>query len=104
MRYTLIRPCPHCPFRVDHRGYLRPARAAEIGVHVLNGGEFPCHETTVEDEEGDLVETEASQMCAGARIFCVHERGIDDGMGGDLDLDAPVARGLRELFLHHQKG
>ena len=30
--FTLVRPCPKCPFRTDIPGYLRRARAQEIAV------------------------------------------------------------------------
>jgi len=51
-------PCAKCPFRAKFKGeqdYLRPGRRAEIALSVLEGAEFPCHETVdydTEDEDG----------------------------------------------------
>lgn len=76
MKFDLVRPCPHCPFRTDIDGYLRPERAQEIATSIARGATFPCHKTTeyVEDEEGnDLKETATSQMCAGAMIAMERE-------------------------------
>lgn len=52
-------PCAKCPFRAKFKGerdYLRSGRRAEIALSVLEGAEFPCHETVdydTEDGEGD---------------------------------------------------
>ena len=35
----------------------------------MGRGEFPCHKTTREDEDGDLEEGPKSSHCAGALLF-----------------------------------
>lgn len=69
-RYSLRTPCRKCPFRTDVEPYLRTGRAEEIAHALHQGGEFPCHETTVPAETADggstLVEGPRSRFCAGA--------------------------------------
>jgi hypothetical protein len=74
----MTKPCPECPFRRDGAGAnpvrLMSGRVDEIAGLMLNpqGGEFPCHKTTVPDEdddEGGRCDTKDSQHCAGALIF-----------------------------------
>jgi hypothetical protein len=79
VNYTMTKPCPECPFRRDGAGAnpvrLMLGRVDEIAGVMLNpqGGEFPCHKTTVEDEDDDdesgRCTTPDSQHCAGALIF-----------------------------------
>lgn len=71
MRFDLIRPCAHCPFNARQRGFLHPARAAEIVDALLGDDTFACHETTEDDpaDTGDRIVTARSQHCAGAAIF-----------------------------------
>lgn len=63
------KPCQHCPFRVDVKPYLHPARAEEIAYHTQNKyNSFPCHVTTESDENSDSGErmiTDKSLECAG---------------------------------------
>lgn len=115
MKYDLIRPCKHCPFRSDIRGYLRQERAEEIAESLLRGQSFPCHETTVEveDEEGYSAReaTPDSQHCAGAMIMLeamempnqmmrIAER-IGFYRADRLDRSAPVFADAEEFILHH---
>jgi len=64
-------PCKHCPFRIDVKPFLHPERAAEIAYSAQNPySSFPCHKTTVSDEEyggdgSEMVETNESKQCAG---------------------------------------
>lgn len=62
-------PCIHCPFRRDVKPFLRPERGAELAYHAENPyNSFPCHKTTVEDEDsedGEMIATENSKECAG---------------------------------------
>lgn len=67
-------PCKNCPFRAKFKGdsdYLRPGRRAEILRSILEGGEFPCHETVDydggwEDADGFSVpNTTGSDPCVG---------------------------------------
>ncbi len=69
MKYDRTSPCDNCPFRSDKPFELRPGRVREIQRSLVRG-EFPCHKTTVLDDEGsDLRETDRSQHCAGALIL-----------------------------------
>jgi hypothetical protein len=49
-------PCKNCPFRAKFKGdadYLRPGRRAEIARSILEGADFPCHETVTYDDDED---------------------------------------------------
>jgi hypothetical protein len=110
--FALVRPCAKCPFRTDVPGYLTRARAVEIATSIANGSVFPCHETTVYDEETeDMVTAESSQFCAGALIAMErmerpnqHVR-IAERLGvyqrDRLDMDAPVVGSFAEFVSHH---
>jgi hypothetical protein len=74
MKYTKTVPCKNCPFMRKGGIRLKPERAEEIGnmFSTGQGGEFPCHKTTVsiETEDGcDRAATKDSLHCAGALIF-----------------------------------
>lgn len=62
-------PCKHCPFRSDVKPFLHPDRAAQLAYSAQNPySEFPCHKTTVEDEDsecGEMLQVETSKECAG---------------------------------------
>lgn len=67
--------CAKCPFRAKFMGeqdYLRPGRRAEIALSVLEGGEFPCHETvdydTEEDFDGPRMPQQGEEPCVGLDI------------------------------------
>lgn len=114
MKFDLVRPCPHCPFRMDVPPYLR--RAQEIASSLAGGSTFACHQTTatVEDDEGDddVVATPDSQMCAGAMIALMRSGGPNQIMRvaertrgldvGKLDMTAPVGS-LVEFVAHHDE-
>jgi len=70
MKFDLVRPCAHCPFRSDIKPYLRAGRVEDI-ERSLERSTFACHETTVEsdDDDGSRVETDESKHCAGALIL-----------------------------------
>ncbi len=68
MKYDLVRPCAHCPFRNDIPPYLTADRVAEIWDS-LERGEFACHETTKHDEEGEVIRSDDESHCAGALIL-----------------------------------
>jgi hypothetical protein len=101
MNFNLTKPCKHCPFRNDIDGFLTKGRAEEI----FNGmtefqGTFTCHKTTVETEEGEMVDGPNAEHCAGALILLekldqpnqmmrIAERiGMYDRR--KLDMDSPV--------------
>lgn len=115
MKYDLKAPCKDCPFRTDCiKGWLGENRAAEIADSLIdNQKTFPCHKTTTNDSEGDTVENEDSQHCAGAMIMLEHiqrpnqmmricERlGIYDHK--KLDMEAPVFDDPQEFIEHHSQ-
>jgi hypothetical protein len=100
MKYDLVRPCPHCPFRTDGDGYLRAERAQEIATDLANGAPFGCHQTTVDDGYGDLTHGPNTQFCAGALIALENMEQPNQAMRiaerlniydpSKLDMDAPV--------------
>lgn len=118
MKFDMSTPCQHCPFRTNIAGYLYKARAAEIAEYVLNGGCFPCHKTTVDDDnddggDGGLVTNSDSQECAGAAIFAtkhgtssqlsrIFER-LRVGKVAELDLDAPVFDSVEQMVEAQEK-
>ena len=92
----MAKPCPQCPFRHDVKPFLHTERAEDIAYAAENKyNTFPCHKTTVSDEEsdyGDRIEVGTSKECAGfltlrANIIgeeFVHE--IKDGFKPAYDL------------------
>lgn len=118
MKFDLVRPCPHCPFRQDIPAYLRGDRAQEIATSLAQGGTFACHQTTVdapEDDEnfgGEMMEGPKSQMCAGAMRALMQSGGSNQIMriaertgGFDPDkLDRSVPVGSLSDFVAHQSG
>lgn len=79
MNYFMKSPCAHCPFRIDVKPFLTPERGEELAYHATNPyNSFPCHKTTVSDEEygGDGSEsvcTEKSKECAGFLTLQIQE-------------------------------
>lgn len=75
MKFTLVRPCPKCPFRKDClEGWLGETRASEIARSLLMGGQtFACHETThfaeSDDGEDEYAPNGDEQHCVGAMIL-----------------------------------
>ena len=69
--YFMKQPCKHCPFRNDVKPFLHPERAEEIAYSTQNPyNSFPCHKTTVSDEEfggdgSECVAIETTKECAG---------------------------------------
>lgn len=113
MKFTLRKPCANCPFRSDIDGFLRPDRAAEI-VHTITVGDgtFSCHKTNDIDDEGETIETQKTQHCAGALIFLEHDDNpnqmmrIAERLGiydrHKLDMTAPVFKTAKD-FIEAQK-
>lgn len=90
-RYSLVKPCAHCPFRTDVPPYLYSSRAREIADSINGGGEFPCHKTTVasENEEGEEIlvdDLSVSKICAGSLAIMIRE--------GQLNQMAQIAHRL----------
>ena len=75
MRYDMRRPCDNCPFLREGGIRLTRGRAREIAGMMIAGGpgDFPCHKTTIDVEDGDgtcdRAATPDSKHCAGALIF-----------------------------------
>lgn len=114
MDYTLKKPCPHCPFRTDIKPFITPERAEEICDSLLYGQDFPCHKTTVhdeDDEDGGLVANSDSKMCAGAMIMLEHMdqptqmMRISERFGHydrtKLEMDSPVYQDTEDMIDRH---
>jgi hypothetical protein len=113
MNHNLKQPCPKCPFRTNIKGYLTKGAIQEIVRSVKRGESFPCHETTVDDEddEGDgLIANNDSEQCAGAEIFLAHNgscsqlRRIAERVNmpvAELDMKAPVVKTTEEMLKVH---
>lgn len=108
MKFNLKRPCDNCPFRNDKPFYLNPERAEEIADSLLGDKSFSCHKTNGFDDDGDAVETDESEHCAGAMILlekldrpnqmmriCERLRIYDRRK---LDMDAPVFDSFEEFI------
>ena len=107
MLYTLTDPCPKCPFRNDIKPYLNAERVEEI----CEAESFACHRTTISNdasEDGEMEQTEKSQMCAGymilrenmdqpSQMMRIAERiGLYDRR--KLNMKAPVYDGIDEMM------
>lgn len=79
--YYIKKPCQHCPFRSDVRPFLTNARAEELADLPQNPySTFPCHKTTVSDDEsedGEMMCTEQTKECAGFLTMRANELGED---------------------------
>jgi hypothetical protein len=77
--YFMKQPCAHCPFRKDVKPFLHPERAEDIANSSQNPyNEFPCHKTTVHDEDsedGDMMITDKSKTCYGFMALQIQENG-----------------------------
>lgn len=77
MSYFMKEPCKHCPFRTDVKPFLTPERGQELAYHAQNPyNSFPCHKTTVPDEQSEDSEmmcTEHSKECAGFLTLQINE-------------------------------
>jgi len=71
MRFDLKKPCSDCPFLRKGGIRLTQKRVREIAASILStqGSTFSCHKTTIEDDDGELVDSKDSRHCAGALIF-----------------------------------
>ena len=82
MEHFVKKPCKHCPYRRDVKPYLTPQRGLELAYHAQNPyNSFPCHKTTVSDDEfgGDgteMVAVETSKECAGFLSLVFFETGV----------------------------
>lgn len=113
MDYTLRRPCPNCPFRTDIvQPRLSPAHASKVKAMVraiMNDDmTFACHKTNCVDEQGEALDTEEVQFCAGAMIL-LEKSGRSHAMLGEaarqgeydaslLDTNAPVYESMEDML------
>jgi hypothetical protein len=108
VKFDLVRPCKHCPFRTDTPPFLNPSRVWEIGLAITDGDStFACHKTVEHDEDGEHIPKGDEQHCAGAAILLmklempnqmmrIAERiGMFDS--SKLDMDAPVYDSIEEM-------
>jgi hypothetical protein len=113
MRFTLKQPCPHCPFRTDIiQPQLTPAHASRVKAMVktilTDNMTFACHITNAYDENGEAVEDDPVQFCAGAMILLkklglpheVVDQAIAEGKldTSRLDLSSPVYESLEAVL------
>lgn len=111
MKFELLRPCQHCPFRTDVKNFLHPGRRKEIAESITTFQQtFSCHKTNLSDDEGDTIETKDTQHCAGALIFLenlglpnqmmrIAERlGMYDRF--KLDMTSPVFSTIKKFINH----
>lgn len=91
------KPCKHCPFRNDITPFLRAERAADLAYSAQNPySSFPCHKTTVSDdesEEGEMMCNENTKECAGFLTLRAQELGeegtyecVEDGFKPSYDI------------------
>jgi hypothetical protein len=97
--YRLKKPCKHCPFSRAKEAirFSGRVRAAEILNQAYQHG-FPCHESAVNDEDGDgnggYHFGPDTQHCAGAlMMFIADGQGSWPGVGND--------RTIPDKLLHH---
>lgn len=107
MKYNLTSPCNNCPFRNDIKPFIRPERVEEIV-----GNQFACHKTAVHNDDGEHIENDREQHCAGSLIF--HEKieqphqmmRIMERLGGydhsELNMESPVYESLEEMISDHE--
>lgn len=93
-RYVVPKPCAKCPFRAKFRGdddYLRPGRRAGIARGLLEGSDFPCHETIEHDDSSCDGE---SDDCAIGGVTCAGASLVMLRAGHEGPLKIPMRLGL----------
>lgn len=107
MKFTLKRPCPHCPFRTDIvQPPLTPAHASKVRAMVRaiveDGLTFACHKTNVFDAQGEAADTDEVEFCAGAMILLLKlgrpNPMMREARTGQLDLSSPVYDSLEAML------
>ncbi len=96
MKFDLIRPCDHCPFRTDE-GRIELAcreRAEEIDELVYRQG-FVCHKhgENFEDEDSSYIDFRddgSSQHCFGALFMYLRDGDATVPWGHATDADAEL--------------
>lgn len=68
-RWFVKKPCQHCPYLRSVTPFLHPSRGEELAYLTENRyNDFPCHKTTVADEDSDsdeMVYADHTLTCAG---------------------------------------
>ena len=104
MNFDLKKPCKGCPFGTNKEAvrHLGEDRAEGIIDSITRMQQsFPCHKTTIHDEDGELVHSKKEQHCAGALILLEKHNQpnqmmrISERLGGGydrtkLEKDSPV--------------
>ena len=87
------KPCQHCPYRFDVRPFLHEQRGAELALLTQNRyNEFWCHKTTESDDEsedGTMLVTTGSKLCAGFLTLLSVEsgdKGLPEGFNPSYEL------------------
>ncbi|MYH29403.1 MAG: hypothetical protein F4137_11225 [Acidobacteria bacterium] len=112
MRFDLTEPCAQCPFRRKScPGWTGPFEPSGL-LEAVRERPFPCHRTISHD--GQRIEDDTLQSCAGAAIF-LNNSGQSCCSGWtrhhqELLQDAPtkiresVFKARPELLAHHGPG
>lgn len=70
MNFNLKKPCASCPFRNDIKPFITQERVADIVFSIVDQqGTFSCHKTLASDNDGETLESEKTEHCAGALIM-----------------------------------
>ncbi len=68
-QWFVKKPCKHCPYRRDVKPFLHPSRGEELAYLTENPyNDFPCHKTTVSDDDndsGEMLYADTTLTCAG---------------------------------------
>jgi len=111
MKFEILKPCEHCPFRRDVQPFLNRAKSIADGLRDDNNW-FACHETTGA-KNGRRVKPANQSMCAGSMIVLWRSGLANIGMRlalvygllkrETLDQKAPhVFNTLEEFECHHR--
>ena len=119
MNFDLRAPCGKCPFRTDVKtnyDWLSQERAEEI-AQSLNEYVFPCHKTTIHDDDGEYDSSNPKeQACYGAISVLEHEgklfqnrmMQIADRFGmyqhHQINLSLPIVRSRAQFIAVHSSG
>ncbi|OTG87843.1 hypothetical protein [Acinetobacter sp. ANC 3813] len=119
MNFDLRAPCGNCPFRTDVKtnyDWLGKGRAEGI-AQTLNENVFPCHKTTIHDDDGEYdAFNPKEQACYGAIVVLEHEgklfqnqmMRIADRFGmyqhHQINLSLPIVRSRSQFIAVHSDG
>lgn len=113
MKMNLKSPCAKCPFRTDClKGWLGKDRAEQIANSLsIHQQSFACHETTKTDNEGNVVESDGEEHCAGAIILLERSGRANQWMRWmgrlgmydhtKMKMESPVFKTFKDFVKHH---